>query len=89
MDSDGNLDVSDAVHLLGHLFLGEEAPSCLDAADTNDNAVLDLGNAVHVLQFLFLGGPPPGRPFPECGPDPTADSLGCAQQEACAPARVD
>ena len=88
-DSDGNLGMSDAIHLLGHLFLGEEAPSCLDAADANDDAVLDLGDAVHVLQFLFLGGPPPGHPFPACGPDPTADPLGCVQQVGCASARAD
>jgi len=89
VDSDGNLGMSDAVHLLGHLFLGEEAPSCQDAADANDDAVLDLGDAVHVLSFLFLGGPPPGPPFPACGPDPTADPLGCAQEGGCASARAD
>jgi hypothetical protein len=83
-DADGSLDISDAIHLLGHLFLGEEAPSCVDAADANDDAVLDLGDAVHLLQFLFLGGPPPGQPFPACGPDPTPDSFGCAPQAGCA-----
>ena len=83
-DADGSLDMSDAIRLLGHLFLGGEAPSCVDAADANDDAVLDLADAVHVLQFLFLGGPPPALPFPACGPDPTGDSFSCALEAGCA-----
>ena len=84
IDANGALDLSDAIHLLDHLFLGEEAPSCIDAADTNDDAVVDLSDAMHVLQFLFLGGPPPEQPFPACGTDPTADPFGCVQQPGCA-----
>ena len=84
-DASGNgvLDLSDAVRTLGHLFLGGEAPPCLDAADANDDGGLDLSDAVHTLGYLFLGGAPPPPPFGACGADPTADPLGCGTFAPC------
>jgi hypothetical protein len=73
------LDISDAVRLLGYLFLGDGAPPCLDAADADDSGGLDVSDAVRVLGHLFLGAASPPAPGPvRCGPDPTADKLGCA-----------
>lgn len=64
------MDISDAVCLLGHLFLGSPPSlpcgdgSVVDPAnrallESNGDGGVDLSDAVYVLSFLFLGGPPP------------------------------
>ncbi|HZN59714.1 MAG TPA: metallophosphoesterase family protein [Planctomycetota bacterium] len=88
-DSDGNgaLELTDAVKILGFLFLGSSEPPCLDAADTDDSGDLQLTDAVRILGFLFLGGEPPAPPGPpgaSCGPDGNASpSLGCLVYSSC------
>ncbi|MBI4602845.1 MAG: hypothetical protein HY721_12885 [Planctomycetes bacterium] len=83
-NSSGGFDLSDAVFVLGCLFLGKECPSCTDAADSNDDGSLDLSDAVHILVWLFLGGPAPPSPGPsDCGADPTADLIDCAAFAPC------
>lgn len=79
-DADGSsvVDLSDAIRVLGYLFLGGEAPPCQDAADTDDTGILDVSDAVYLLLHLFAGGPPPPPPAPDgCGEDPTPDDLTC------------
>ncbi|HLU48557.1 MAG TPA: dockerin type I repeat-containing protein, partial [Planctomycetota bacterium] len=76
VDSNGTLDLTDAVRVLEWLFLGGEPARCPDAADVNDEGTIDLTDAVFLLSHLFLGGdtpPPPG--MESCGLDPTDDSL--------------
>jgi hypothetical protein len=77
-DGNGRLELTDAVALLGHLFLGAPGPGCPDAADSDDSGTLDLTDAVYSLTFQFLGGLPPPAPFPDCGSDGTPDTLDCA-----------
>jgi len=36
---------------------------------------VNIADAVSVLAGLFGGGPPPPAPYPDCGPDGTADAL--------------
>jgi hypothetical protein len=84
-DDNGQLQLTDAVRVLGFLFLGQIAPTCLDAADSDDNGQLQLTDAVRILGFLFLGqGPPaaPGPPGNACGVDP-GTHLGCASYTKC------
>lgn len=77
-DRNGAVDLTDAVLVARYLFSAGEAPSCDDAADANDDAVLDVSDPVYLLFFLFLQGPPPPAPFPNPGIDPTfRDNLGC------------
>ncbi len=86
---DWRITISDAIQVLGHLFLGDptELP-CYDAADTNDDGKLDLADAVYLLGYLFLGGPEPPEPFlPHPGLDPTADDLGC-ERVPCDPGKL-
>jgi hypothetical protein len=88
-DVDGTkpADITDAIQILGHLFLG--APGhldCQDAADSDDSGVLDLSDGVFLLNFLFLGGRTLTSPFPSCGDDPTGDGLDCMKAPGCAPA---
>lgn len=69
-NQDGDLDLSDAVCLLGHLFLGapEElacgdktvgSPANVSLLDSNGDAGVNLSDAVHVLRYLFGGAGPP------------------------------
>ncbi len=82
-NADGGFDLSDPVAALDFLFRGAAEPACLEAADVNDSGVVDISDAVYGLRFLFLGGPPPAGPFDLCGPDPSADELGCGAPAAC------
>jgi hypothetical protein len=81
-DLDGALDLTDAVRILGALFLGEGA-ACEDAADADDDGALGAADAVSLLTHLFLGGAPPPPPHPGCHRDPTPDGLGCGEAGAC------
>lgn len=82
-DGEGDIDITDAVFLLNHLFLSGVAPGCLDAADANDDGELDLSDAVFSLNFQFLGGIPPASPFPGCGIDGWIDGLDCGSYPGC------
>ena len=81
---DGNkddvVDISDPVFVLNHVFAGQRAPPCMDAADANNDTRLDISDAIWLLNYLFRGGPQPPEPFPQPGVDPSDDgsgSLGC------------
>jgi L-ascorbate metabolism protein UlaG (beta-lactamase superfamily) len=83
-NADGEGNISDAVYMLGCSFLGTECAACADAADLNDDGTSDITDPIFLLNFLFLGGPALPLPGPGCGPDPTADELGCASFPPCA-----
>ncbi|MBI4601715.1 MAG: hypothetical protein HY721_07125 [Planctomycetes bacterium] len=81
-DNNANLELTDAIRILGYLFLGSLPPTCLEAADSDDNGSVELTDAIRILNYLFTGGAapaPPGPPPNECGPDPpgSAKFLGC------------
>ena len=65
------------------LPLGQDPPSCLDAADAEDDGRINLRDPIYILGYLFLGGPAPPPPLGTCGPDRTADDLGCEASPAC------
>ncbi len=84
VDANASVDITDAIVLLGYLFLGAGAPSCLDAGDADDTGQLDITDAIRILGYLFLGGEAPGAPGPlACGSDDTADGLDCRPQPEC------
>jgi hypothetical protein len=75
-DTHPAIDLTDAVFILTHLFLGGAGPACPDAADVDDSGGVELTDAVFLLQYLFQGGvapPPPGTAL--AGIDPTPDAL--------------
>ena len=87
-NSDGQAvgTVSDAVFLLGFLFLGHREPDCLAACDGDGDGevVATLQDAFYLLNFSFGVGAPPPAPFPECGPGGDADAhLGCRAPPDC------
>ncbi|MEE3055159.1 MAG: lamin tail domain-containing protein [Planctomycetota bacterium] len=88
LNQDANVDISDAISLLGHLFLGSPVtlpcgdgatgdPANVSLLDVNGDDGVNLTDAIGLLTWLFRGGPPPalGR---ECVRIP-----GCP--EACDP----
>lgn len=81
---DGRVDLSDAVSTLGSLFLGMGEIACEDAADSNDDGIVDISDVIHTLAVLYLGQGTISAPGSGvCGPDPTADSLGCVSFPPC------
>jgi hypothetical protein len=96
--ANGRVDLGDAIAIVVYLFGNGPEPECLDAADTNDDAVLgnphgiNIGDAIYLLQYLFKNGPPPPEPFGsaeaniplDCGVDPQVDDgLDCRQYPLC------
>ena len=57
VDHSGDIDITDAIRLLGYLFLGDPPPPCRPAADSDADGKLNLTDAINILSFLFLGGP--------------------------------
>jgi hypothetical protein len=78
-DATGDLvvDLTDATAVLGHLFLGDPALQCLDAADADDSGELDISDPIAILRSLFLAAGPLPAPSAAPAADPTADDLGC------------
>ncbi len=77
---DGGVTILDALRCLEMIFLPTSGVDCMDVTDVNDNGFLGVDDAVYLLHYLFTGavGPPPA-PFPNCGTDPTADSILCTE----------
>lgn len=84
VDGNGSVEMTDAVRIFGHLFLGNpKTLACQDAADPSDRGSIDLSAGIYLLNFLFVGGSPPAEPYPHCGDDPTNDKLGCESYASC------
>ncbi|HVR75848.1 MAG TPA: PKD domain-containing protein [Planctomycetota bacterium] len=75
VDSNGAVNITDAIHILSFLFAGGPPPVCMDAGDIQDTGNLDISAPISLLTYMFLGGPPPAVPFPNEGLDPSADDL--------------
>lgn len=80
-NTDGSVNVTDAVALLNHLFGGGDSPPCGDETlahasnvtilDCNGDGQVNIADPVCALSFLFGGGAPPAAgtdclPVPEC-----------------------
>jgi CD109 antigen len=75
--ADKAIDLTDAIAVLGYLFLGDTTIACLDRADLNDDGKVEITDPIFLLNYLYLGGPAPAAPFPAEGADPTPDDLDC------------
>jgi hypothetical protein len=72
-NSDGDMNLADAIYILQYLFASGPGFLCPDAADANDQLQVDISDAVYILQNLFAQGPAIPPPHPELGVDPTAE----------------
>ena len=82
VNTDGAIDIADAIFSLNYLF-GAVALSCQDAADINDDGLLDIADPIHLLTFLFGNETAPAAPFPDCDSDPSDDLLECQSAGNC------
>ncbi|MEM7167976.1 MAG: hypothetical protein AAF581_21160 [Planctomycetota bacterium] len=82
-----NVEVGDAVAILGYLFSGDPLTNCLDAYDVNDNGGVAIDDPIYLLAWLFSSGPQPPAPFDPlflvCGRDLTPDSMECNDANSC------
>ncbi len=76
VNRDSNIDISDAVSILLHLFRGLEL-SCIDAADVNDDSRVNISDSQYLFNYLFKGGNRPPEPHQTPGIDWTSDQLTC------------
>ena len=89
-NSDRVIDISDAVALLGFLFLG--SPNRLPCGDGKPadagnvslldwqpDGAIDLSDAVATLSFLFIGGPPHALAAPGSATQSCVPIAGCSQ----------
>jgi hypothetical protein len=58
-DTDGSIDISDAVYLISYIFAGGPAPQPLLAGDANCDLSVDISDAVYLVNYIFGGGPAP------------------------------
>ena len=82
-NDDGEVNVADAQCALNWLFAGAPEPGCVAALNTNGDTRVDIADPVSLLNFLFSGGSTPAAPFPDCGPLPVDEQLGCANSPDC------
>lgn len=73
VDASGFIDISDAVGLLGWLYMGSTHPAPLSCEPMNpfhngdvngSGGQPDITDAINLLQWLFLGGPGPVEACP-------------------------
>jgi hypothetical protein len=55
-NGDGQVNIADAITLLGYLFGGGARPGCVKGADVNDDDQLNIADAISTLGYLFGGG---------------------------------
>ena len=83
VDQSGELEITDAVLTLLHIFVGEtlDCPGIAEAAADVDGSgpPADLTDVAALLGYLFLAGSPPAPPFPACAPVPGADDSWCTR----------
>ncbi len=82
VDQDAEVTDADVTLIMNYVLSGAPTPECMDAADADDNGVVDIKDTTYIVHYLN-GGPVIPEPFPDCGPDPTDDTLTCDQYDNC------
>jgi predicted outer membrane repeat protein len=69
-NSDGAINISDAVFLVSYVFIGGESPTDYYSADTNCDQTVNVSDAVWIINYIFTGGNDPcdsdGDGSPDC-----------------------
>jgi len=80
-NGDGGRDISDAIRIIGHLFLGDPPPVAycdgvniaFTNGDCNGDGNIDLSDGIRMLSWLFGGLPPPVEGVGDSDGDGIAD----------------
>ncbi len=56
VNSDGSVNIADAIAVLSYQFAGAAEPLCMKNADANDDGSVNIADAVTILGFQFAGG---------------------------------
>lgn len=59
INSDGDINISDAVYLITWIFKGGPAPKRTGEADVNCDGTLNIADAVYIVSYIFQSGPEP------------------------------
>jgi hypothetical protein len=62
-NTDGYIDISDAVYLISYIFGGGPAPDPVFSGDANGDGSVDISDVVYLIQYIFAGGSPPKNFF--------------------------
>ena len=82
VNGDACIDIGDAVTVLAYLFTGGSI-GCEKSSDSNDDGLVDIADGILILTYLFNGAGDLPTPFPNCGIDPSGDSLSCLSYPGC------
>ena len=60
-DPGENIDISDLVYMVDHMFTGGPSAPCFDEANVNGDTEpnIDISDLVYMVDFMFTGGPAP------------------------------
>jgi len=85
VNCDGCVSPADGYDLARNLFQQVPLPcQCEAAKDADSSGSIELSDSIYLLNFTYLGaGPPPGAPYPLCGPAPAGTTLPCTGYPAC------
>lgn len=82
IDTNGTVNVTDAVVLARGLFRRDSVLPCEKSADVTDDGRLTVSDAVRLLIHLFRDPNALAQPL-DCGIDPTTDGLTCESFLSC------
>lgn len=68
-NSDGSVNVSDAVFIINYVFIEGTPPNPLEAAEANCDGSVNVSDAVYIINFVFIGGNAPCDPSGDGTPD--------------------
>ncbi|GEM_PF-5461104 len=58
-NSDGSVNISDAVYLIAYIFAGGTAPDPYLSGDANCDGTVNISDAVYLIAYIFAGGAAP------------------------------
>ena len=82
-NGDKKVNIADAVYTLFFLYRQGPEPTCMRAADVDDDGMVDTTDALALFGFLFDNEGPLSSPHGRCGVDLTEDALGCSAYPPC------
>lgn len=87
-NNDKLVTFADALYIYNYYYHGDPPPSCMDAGDADDDDQVHYRDALYIWRFFYQtppGSPPPPPPYPNCGLDPTSDTLVCESHQCDSP----